>query len=135
MMTSQKEEWRQKISDSDSLFIKRGWLVDKSNRPLPFVNQENRRFPHSAPPIPITMKAENTPWQIGLNVVTPKTLDITQFLVQFNSRWILQLINGISEDLQKLLKYLSRTATFTALVLPSPPVTVISPFTWIYASE
>ena len=42
MMTSPKEEWRQQISDYDILFIKGGWLVDKSNRPLPFVNQENR---------------------------------------------------------------------------------------------
>ena len=42
MMTSPKEQWRQHISDYDNLFIKGGWLVDKSNRPLPFVNQENR---------------------------------------------------------------------------------------------
>ena len=42
MMTSPKEQWRQQISDYDILFIKGGWLVDKSNRPLPFVNQENR---------------------------------------------------------------------------------------------
>ena len=42
MIMSPKEQWRQQISDYDILFIKGGWLVDKSNRPLPFVNQENR---------------------------------------------------------------------------------------------
>ena len=47
-----------------------------------------------------------------LNVVSA-IVDITQSLVQFNSRWILQLINGISKDLQKLLKYFSGTAIFT----------------------
>ena len=45
-------------------------------------------------------------------------VDITQSLVQFNSRWILQLINGISDDLQKLLKYFSGTAIFTSLNTP-----------------
>ena len=48
-----------------------------------------------------------------LNAVTPTTLDITQFLAQFNSRWILQFISDISKDLQKLLKYFSGTAIFT----------------------
>ena len=38
--------------------------------------------------------------------------DITQSLVQFNSRWILQLINGISKDFESLLKYFSLTAIF-----------------------
>ena len=42
-------------------------------------------------------------------------VDITQSLLQFNSRWILQLINGISTDLQNLLKYFSGTAIFTFL--------------------
>ena len=45
-------------------------------------------------------------------------VDITQSLVQFNSRLILQLINGISKDLQKLLKYFSGTAIFTSLNTP-----------------
>ena len=36
------------------------------------------------------------------NVVSPAILDITQFLVQLNSRWILQFINEISNSLQKL---------------------------------
>ena len=35
--------WRQQISDYDILLIEGGWLVEKSNRPLPFVNQKNRR--------------------------------------------------------------------------------------------
>ena len=42
MMTSPKEQWYQQISDYDILFIKGGWLVGKSNRPLPFFNQENK---------------------------------------------------------------------------------------------
>ena len=62
MMTSPKEQQRQKISNYDILFIKGGSLVDKSNRPLPFVNQENRN-----PPSPHDYKGQNTPWQIGLN--------------------------------------------------------------------
>ena len=45
-------------------------------------------------------------------------VSITQSLVQFNSRWILQLINGISKDLQKLLKYFSGTTIFTFLNTP-----------------
>ena len=49
-----------------------------------------------------------------LNVVSVIAY-ITQSLVQFNSRQILQLINGISKDLQKLLKYFSGTAIFTFL--------------------
>ena len=49
-----------------------------------------------------------------LNVVSA-IVDITQSLLQFNSRWILQLINGISNDLQKLLKYFCGTAIFTFL--------------------
>ena len=40
---------------------------------------------------------------------------MTKSLVQFNSRWILQLINGISKDLPKLLNYFSGTAIFTFL--------------------
>ena len=49
-----------------------------------------------------------------LNVVSA-IADITQSLVWFNSRLILQLINGISKDLQKLLKYFSGTAIFIFL--------------------
>ena len=50
--------------------------------------------------------------------MAPTTVDITQSLLQINSRWILQLINGISKDLQKLLKYFSGTAIFTSLNTP-----------------
>ena len=52
-----------------------------------------------------------------LNIVSA-IADITQSLVQFNSRWILQLINGISKELQKLLEYFSGTAIFTFLNTP-----------------
>ena len=47
-------------------------------------------------------------------------VDITQSLLQFNSRCILQLINEISQDLQKLLKYFSGTAIFMSLNTPLP---------------
>ena len=48
MMVSPKEQWRQQISDYGILFIKGGWFIDKSNRPLPFVSQDysQSRFPH-----------------------------------------------------------------------------------------
>ena len=68
MMTSSKEQWRQQISDYEILFIKGGWLVDKSKRPLPFVSQENRGrgggvgICHPT----MTTKVKNTPRQIGL---------------------------------------------------------------------
>ena len=52
-----------------------------------------------------------------LNVVSA-IVDITQSSLQFNSRWILQLINGIFKDLQKLLKYSSGTAIFTPFNTP-----------------
>ena len=68
MMTSPKEEWRQQRSDYDILFIKGGWLVDKSNRPLLFVNQENKGE-EGDPPHCITTKVKNTPWQIGLKLL------------------------------------------------------------------
>ena len=58
-----------------------------------------------------------------LNVVLA-IVDLTQCLLQFNSRWILQLINYISKELQKLLKYFSGTAIFTFLntLLPSTAI-------------
>ena len=56
---------------------------------------------------------------VALNVVSA-IADITQSLLQFNSRWILQLISGISKDLQKLLKYFSGIAIFTFLNTPLP---------------
>ena len=47
-----------------------------------------------------------------LNVLLPILSDITQFLVQFTSRYILQLIKGMSNNHQKLIKYFSGTAIF-----------------------
>ena len=41
------------------------------------------------------------------------TLDNIQFLCHFNENSTLQLINGISSDLQKLRKYFSGMAIFT----------------------
>ena len=42
------------------------------------------------------------------------SLDKKQCLLQFNSRWTLQLINGISNVLQKLLKYFNGTTIFVS---------------------
>ena len=42
----------------------------------------------------------------------------TQFLIHFSESSIFQLINGISNDLQKLLKYFSGTAIFTPFFVP-----------------
>ena len=56
----------------------------------------------------------------------PAIVDITQVLVQHNLRWILQLINDISNDLAKLLKYFSGIAiTFLNTLLP--PTAIESP--------
>ena len=55
---------------------------------------------------------------VVLNVVSSRILDITQLLVQFNPSWILQLINDISNDLQKLLKYFNGTTIFRFLNTP-----------------
>ena len=41
-----------------------------------------------------------------------------QFSIQFNESSTLQLINGISNDLQKLLKYFNGTAIFTPFFIP-----------------
>ena len=49
----------------------------------------------------------------------PTTLDITQLLLQFNWRWILELINGISRDLKKSFRYFSGTGLFTFSNVPS----------------
>ena len=43
----------------------------------------------------------------------------TQFSIHPNESSTLQLINGISNDLQKLLKYFSGTAIFTSFYVPS----------------
>ena len=47
-----------------------------------------------------------------LNVVSA-TVDVTQSVLHLNSRWILQLVNPISKNLQKLLKYSTGRAIFT----------------------
>ena len=53
-----------------------------------------------------------------LNVVSAIVVN-TQSLVQLNSKRILQLINdGISKDLEKLLKYFSGTDLLTSLNTP-----------------
>ena len=65
----------------------------------------------------VTIEAYNFVFVIS-NVVTSITLDITQSYLQFNSKWILQLINSISKDLQKLVKYFNGTAIFTYLNTP-----------------
>ena len=46
----------------------------------------------------------------------------TQFSIQFNESSTLQLINSISNDLRKLLKYFSGTAIFTPFFAPSVSV-------------
>ena len=57
-----------------------------------------------------------------LNSVFPAILDVTQFLVQFNPRWRLQLIKGISNDRQILLKYFIGTTVFAFFNTPSAAV-------------
>ena len=41
-------------------------------------------------------------------------LDKIQFSIQFNSRWTLQLINGISTELQKVPRYFTVTTNFVS---------------------
>ena len=53
----------------------------------------------------------------------------TQFSININESSILQLINGISNDLQKLLKYFNGTAIFTSFLL------VIRPDLYLYDDE
>ena len=48
-----------------------------------------------------------------LNFVEFAAFDKMQSSIQFNSRGTLQLTNGISNDLQKLLKYFNGTTIFT----------------------
>ena len=45
-----------------------------------------------------------------------------QFSIQCKSRWTLQLINGISNDLQKLLKYYNGTTIFVSFTELFPSV-------------
>ena len=85
-MRSPKGQSCQQISDYDILFIKSGWLADKSNRPLPFVNQENRgalvggRGWIHPPPTPAPpsndYEGQNIPWQIWLRSCLPSLPDL-----------------------------------------------------------
>ena len=59
----------------------------------------------------VTIRACNLASGI-LNFAESPALDKIQPSIQFNSRWILQLINGISNDLHKLLKYYNGTTVF-----------------------
>ena len=49
-----------------------------------------------------------------LNFAESLALDKMQYLIQFNLRWVLQLINYISNDLKKLLKYVDGTTIFVS---------------------
>ena len=51
-------------------------------------------------------------------VESSATLGSMQFLFRVNESSTLQLINGICNDLQKLLKYFNGTAIFTQFFLP-----------------
>ena len=53
-----------------------------------------------------------------LKVKSSATLENIQLLFHVNESWTLQLFNGISNDLQKLLKYFNGTAIFTPFFLP-----------------
>ena len=50
--------------------------------------------------------------------VFPAILYITQFLIHTNSRWILQLIKGISNNCQKLLRYFIEAGIFVLFNTP-----------------
>ena len=49
-----------------------------------------------------------------------------QSLIEFNSRSVLQLINGISNDLQKLLKYFNGTIIFVLFTKLFPSVASVA---------
>ena len=49
---------------------------------------------------------------VVINFAESQALDKIQSSIQFNSNWILQLINAISDNLQKLLKYFNGTTNF-----------------------
>ena len=51
-------------------------------------------------------------------VESSATLGSMQFLFRVNESSTLQLINGICNDLQKLLKYFNGTAIFTPFFIP-----------------
>ena len=83
MMTSPKEQWCYQVSDYDILFIKGGWLVDKRNRPLPFVNEENKGYGGGGwiPLLPLSpwlWRSKIPPWQIGLTKWSLHTFSLSQ---------------------------------------------------------
>ena len=62
------------------------------------------------------------------NFSSPATVDIIQLLFQYNSRLILQLPKGTSNDHQKLLKCFSGTTSFSSVSFsfaPSSPAVFI----------
>ena len=74
-----------------------------------------------------------------LNVVAPTILDIKQFLVQLSSKLILQLVNGISNDLKKLDIYFKGTTIFallrSACALSQAPEAIILPSSFKFCSS
>ena len=71
----------QQISDYDILFIKGGSLFDKSNRPLPFVSQENRGRGGAEPPLCIP-----PPPPLISNVFNTQAYHLLK-LFEFNISW------------------------------------------------
>ena len=62
-----------------------------------------------------------------LNFAEVSSLDKMQPSIEFNSRWVLKLINGIN-DLQELLKYFNGTTTFIFFTkLFSPAASAVFP--------
>ena len=70
-----------------------------------------------------------------LTFVSPAISDIAQLLAQFNPRWILQLINSISNDIQTLLRCFSRTGAFTNLNIPLLIATDFSKILYLYLKD
>ena len=62
-----------------------------------------------------------------ITVLTAPAADKTQYFVHltFNSK--LQLINGISSEFQKLLKYFNSITTVAFLKIPFPPSVTVFP--------
>ena len=58
-----------------------------------------------------------------LDFAETPALDKIQSSIQFNSKWILQLINGISSNLQNLLKYFNGKTIFVSFTKLFPPAT------------
>ena len=94
------------------------FLFDTHSKNMGFLNPFFNTFNSFTLPLldKVTIGTYNFVFVI-LNVVST-IVDITQSFIQFNSRWILQLINGISNNLQMLLKYFSVAAIFTFLNAP-----------------